>query len=88
MSNVANDSLAGLYSSVNAMSIIFVIQFVLSLYFSRGEKKYLIVTLLNIIAVVLLGTKSPYLYVGAVVIALILFYSKHRIRFHRKSFEN
>lgn len=80
VSNVANDSLAGLYSSVNAMSIIFVIQFVLSLYFSRGEKKYLIVTLLNIIAVVLLGTKSPYLYVGAVVIALILFYSKHRIR--------
>lgn len=78
--NTANNSNSGLYSSVNAMSIIFIIQFVLSMYFAKEEKRYWITTLLNLVAMALLGTKSPYLYVGAVVIALALFYSKHRIR--------
>ena len=80
LSNAMNDSKAGLYSSVNAMSIVFIIQFVISLYFSKLQKKFWLAVILNILAVALLGTKSPYLYIGAVIIALVIFYSKHRIR--------
>ena len=81
--NIANallDTKAGLYASINAMSIIFVMQFTLSIYYAEKKFIYWGAVLLNIIAAALLGTKSPYLFMTAVVIALLFFYSRHRIR--------
>lgn len=80
LSNYANYSMAGLYSSVNAMSIVFIVLFSLSIMFARTEKVNWFAVLLNMIAVLLLGTKSPYLYIAAITVALLLFYSKHRLR--------
>ncbi len=80
LTNYDSNSNAGLYSSVNAMSIILIVQFALSIHYARRNMEYWVVLLLNIVAVVLLGTKSPYLYMMAIVAALLLFYSKHRVR--------
>ncbi len=79
LNTVTTISKAGLYSSTNAMSIIFIIQFVLSFYFSREEKKYYLTTLLSVIGVSLLGGKSPYVYIIFIMFTLVLFDSKHRI---------
>lgn len=79
LSNYMN-SLAGLYSSVNAMSVIFIIQFVLSLYYAENKKIYWIAIMLNVLAVTLLGTKSPYLYMVAIILALFICKSKNRVR--------
>lgn len=71
---------AGLYSSVNAMSIILIIQFILSIYYAGQNYKYWGAVLLNALATALLGTKSPYLFIAVVICTLLLFYSKHRLR--------
>lgn len=73
-------SRAGMYSSVNAMSFVFIVQFFISIYYTRYDKSCWIHVFLNMLAVLLLGTKSPYLYMAAIVLSLIVFYSKHRIR--------
>ncbi len=78
--NVVLYTRAGLYASVNAMSIIFVIQFVLSIYYAENNRIFWGAVLLNIVAAALLGTKSPYLFMVAVVLALFIFYSGYRIR--------
>ena len=74
------NSNAGLYSSVKALSIVLIIQFTLSIYYARQDKKQWVAMLLNIVAIVLLGTKSLYLYMAAIVITLLIIYSKHRAR--------
>lgn len=77
--NFAGDK-AGLYASSNAVTFIFIIQFLLSIYYARESKICWISTFLNIVGIFLIRTKSPYLYVAAIVAFLIVFYSKHRIR--------
>lgn len=71
---------AGFYSSANAMSIILIIQVLLSVWFLRERKQYLLIALLNLSALVILGTKSPLLILVASFVLIMLFYSKHRIK--------
>lgn len=80
LKNFANDSMAGLYSSVNAMSIVLIIHFVISVMYAQKECKYWITALLSIISSLLLGTKSPLIYMIFVLLLVILFSSKHKIR--------
>ena len=80
INNVTMSTKAGLYASINAMSIIFVLQFVLSIYYAEKKCMYWGMVLLNIVGAALLGTKSPYLFMAAVLFALFIFYSGHRIQ--------
>lgn len=79
-SNAVFSSKAGLYASVNAMSIIFIVQFILCIMYAEKQKKYWMAVLMNMLVLALLGTKSPYLYIVLILVLLMLFYSKHRAK--------
>ena len=71
---------AGWFVSTNAMSIVLTIQFVICLYLIDESKKMWLLLVLQMLAVLILGTKSPIVFIVLIVVACILFYSKHRIQ--------
>ena len=80
LKNYINDSMAGLYSSVNAMSVVLIIHFVLSMLYAQKERRYWITALLSIVSSLLLGTKSPLVYMIFILILIIIFNSKNKLR--------
>lgn len=71
---------SGFYISANAMSAVLTIQVLIGTYFSRYNKVYGAAVLLNLSALILLGTKSPLLILLLSNVIIIAFYSKHRVK--------
>lgn len=71
---------AGFYSSTNAMSIVLMIHIMISAYYANKRPIFWLWVLLNLVGIVLLGTKSPYALIAGAFVAIMLFHSKHRVR--------
>jgi hypothetical protein len=74
-----SETKGGYYASVNAVSMILVVNIVFCLYFSQEKITYWLGVAFNFVSIVCLGTKSPYLFLVAIFLTLIFFNSKQRV---------
>ena len=68
----------GYFMSVNALTAVLLVQVILSLYFVLKRKLSIVALLLNLVTILLIGTKTPYIFILLALVVLLLFDSKNR----------
>lgn len=68
----------GYFMSVNALTAVLLVQVILSLYFVFKRKLSIVALLLNLVTILLIGTKTPYIFILLALVVLLLFDSKNR----------
>lgn len=81
ITNTAIDTAAGnkgYFMSVNALTAVLLVQVILSLYYVFKRKISIIALLLNLVTILLIGTKTPYIFIVLALIVLLLVDSRNR----------
>lgn len=78
---IGTQGIGGLFSSINAISIILVVQIILLFSYAQRNYRYWILLAVNVIAVLMMGRKSPLLFIAFSFLVIMLFQSKHRLKF-------
>ena len=70
----------GYFTSLNALTIILITLVILAVHFAIYNKSSWLWAVFNIVAVFLLGSKSPFIFLAAALVLAVLFNSKNRLK--------
>lgn len=68
----------GYFSSVNALTAVLLVQVILTMHFALSKKISIIPLVLNLIMILLVGTKTPYIFLALALVVILFFDSKNR----------